>query len=383
MRIAWVIERMNAARGGRERSTAQVAAALADRGHQVTILCQQGSLDDQRIQVKALGRRGLTRGGRLARFIADVQAEMASGRYDLVHATLPVPGAHVYQVRGGTIPAQRDASLRRRSPLLGPALRALERLNRHRARMGRLERQVVADPQTLILPVSRMVATELAHYYGRRDDVVVVPNGVDAPPPDLEDRADWRQQSRYRLGVVRDDTVFVVIATNFELKGVDHTIAAFAQWYHSRRRRNLARLVIVGRELAEGYQRFAGMREVGMAVHFAPPCDNVFQWLAPADACVLLSWYDPCSRVLLEAARWGIPSLTTAYNGAAELLGHGCIVVDSPRARRQIVAGLAEPDDPQRRAVRSAACRAVAPGLGVERHVERLLEIYADLPRRP
>ena len=383
MKIAWVIEHMNAARGGRERSTAQVAAALADRGHQVTILCRQGRLDDPRVQVKALGGRGLGRSGRLKRFVADVQREIQAGGYDVVHATLPVPGAHVYQVRGGTVPAQRAAALRRRSPLLRPLAKALDALNRHRRHMEQLERQVAGDPKTLILPISRMVAREVQEHYGRSDGVIVVPNGVDAPPADLQERQDWRQQWRYRLGVVREDTVFLVVATNFELKAVDYTIVAFAQWYHSKHRHTQARLVIVGRDLAEGYQRFAGMREVGSAVHIVGPTENVFQWIAAADACILLSWYDPCSRVLLEAARWGVPSVTTAYNGAAELLGEGCIVVDSPRHRRQIVEALGELADPQRRAARSLACLRAGPNLSVQRHVDELLAAYAKAPARP
>ena len=383
MKIAWVIERMDAARGGRERSTAQVTAELARRGHQVTVLCQQGRLDGSAVPLKALGRRGLTRGARLGHFVAAVQGEIAAGGYDIVHSTLPVPGAHVYQVRGGTVPAQRAAAKRRRTLPVRWLLDAFEPLNRHRAAMGELERKVVADDATLILPVSQMVAREFGEHYQRTGNVLVVPNGVDAPPPDLEDRSDWRQQWRYRLGVTSEDTVFVVVATNFELKGVDHTIAAFAQWYHSKLRRRQAQLVIVGREMAEGYQRFAGMREVGNVVHIVAPADNIFQWLAAADACVLLSWYDPCSRVLLEAARWGVPSLMTAFNGATELLGGGCIVVDSPRSRRQIVEGFDALADPLRRQVRSRACLKVAPELSVDRHVDQLLDAYQRVPSRP
>ena len=124
MNVALVIERMDCSRGGRETSTAQIAACLARRGVRVTILCQSGSWRAEGVAVCELGRRGLTRRGRLRGFVADVQREIAGGEFDIVHAMLPVPGANVYQLRGGTIPAQRAASRRRRSAVL----RCLSRL---------------------------------------------------------------------------------------------------------------------------------------------------------------------------------------------------------------------------------------------------------------
>lgn len=133
MKIALVIERMDASRGGRETSTSQIACELARRGEDVTILCQQGRSEPAGVTIKELGRRGLTRSRKLANFIADVEREISAGRYDIVHAMLPVPSSNVYQPRGGTIPGQLAASLRCRTVFVRPMLRLLKPLNRCRA----------------------------------------------------------------------------------------------------------------------------------------------------------------------------------------------------------------------------------------------------------
>ncbi|MFW6132634.1 MAG: glycosyltransferase family 4 protein [Planctomycetota bacterium] len=401
MRIALVIERMDPSRGGRERSTMQIARHLAARGHDVDVLCQGDAAAADpapdaggRVVCRPLGRRGLTYARRLAAFVGDV-GDAVRGVYDVVHATLPVPVADIYEPRGGTVPARMAASLRRRCLPARTVARATAGLNSRRRAMSRLEAQVVGDARIACLAVSRMVAREFAEHYGRSENVHVVYNAVDAPSPDDPRRDDWRQEQRFRLGMDRDEVLFLTVATNFALKGVDRTIEAFARWAHAARGRR-GRLVIVGREHAEPYARHASLRDVGGRVTFVERTDEVFRWYAAADVCVLLSWYDPCSRVVLEATRWGIPSITTAYNGAAEVLTEGAaspradpsscdgaagIVVDSPRDVRAAAEAMAELSEPDERARYARAGLSAAPTLSMQRYIDELLGIYERLGR--
>ena len=377
MKIALVIDRMDVSRGGREASTAQTAAALAARGHDVTILCQRGTWSHADVAVKCLGVRGLWTHTVAKYLVADVQSEISRTHYDIVHTTLPVPGANVYQPRGGTLPGQAAAGVRRRGAVAGWFAGIGKALNLRHRLMARLEQEVMADEKVLCLPNSRMVAEEIADYYQRTEGVRVVYNAVEVPDVDDEQRADWRQRHRFRLEVGPDDPVFITVAKNFALKGVDRAISCFAKWYHAEAGRK-ARLVVVGRDVVEGYQRHASLRDVGRQVVFVPPTENVFEWLAAADACILLSWYDPCSRVVLEATRWGIPSMTTSYNGAAEVLveaGAG-IVVPSPRSTTDILGAMTALADADGRSRLSNACLAVADRLSTDRHVDELLEAY-------
>jgi UDP-glucose:(heptosyl)LPS alpha-1,3-glucosyltransferase len=97
---------------------------------------------------------------------------------------------------------------------------------------------------------------------------------------------------------------------------------------------------------------------------------------------ILLSWYDPCSRVVLEATRWGVPSITTTYNGAAEVLAQGCgIVVESPLDIQGAVAAMEKLADPSLRAQMSRKCLSASPRLSIERHVDELIRCYQEVFR--
>jgi len=196
------------------------------------------------------------------------------------------------------------------------------------------------------------------------------------------DRAVWRRQRRAELSVGPDDLVLLCVAQNFRLKGVAEAIKAFGKWYHSCPTHSGARLVVVGRA-ASGHYRWL-VRKAGVAgrVVFPGASKEIFSWYAAADACILLSWYDPCSLVVLEAARWGIPCITTAYNGATALLGAGVLLVASPADTEAVVVGLDKLADPKQRQQMSRICLGMADELSMERYTNQLLEVYGEILQR-
>jgi UDP-glucose:(heptosyl)LPS alpha-1,3-glucosyltransferase len=375
MRIALVIERMDPSGGGRETSTAQIAEELVVRGHEVTIICQHASWEHPGVTLRMVE----VSGGRVARakaFVTGVQRVMKEDHFDAVLSTLPIPGASVYQPRGGTIPAQAIASQRRRGRVVGALSRWAEPFNRMRRFTGGMEREVMKDSNCRLLAVSEMVRREFVTYYDRHDGEVIF-NAVSPPSMDDETRQHERQRMRYMLGLGPNDPVFVCVAKNFLLKGVLEMMSGYADWVHGSPEAARSRLVIIGRDELEGYSRIAGLRHVGKQVVFVPPTDEIERFYAAADVCVLLSWYDPCSRVVLEATSWGVPSITTRYNGAAEVLADGAgIVVDSPRARAQVRDAFATMADVETRESCVEACNAVAGELSIARHVDELETVF-------
>jgi UDP-glucose:(heptosyl)LPS alpha-1,3-glucosyltransferase len=378
MKVALVIERIDLLRGGRETSTAQVAEALGRNGCDVTIICQSGSWKSSGVEICQVGVRGNSRVSKLKNFAADVAKAIEGRGFDIVQTTLPIPRANVYRPRGGTIPAQLAASLRRRSGA-GRLLRKFtEPLNSYRRLMARFERELLTGGGAICLCVSRMVQNECLDYYDLKNGVEVVFNCVETPPD--ETRQPDRQRIRGQIDAGPDDPVFLTVATNFELKGVAQAIEAFAKWRSDSGSKG-ARLVVVGRPSPDRYVKLAADCNAAEAVIFVPPTQNVFEWYAAADAVMLLSWYDPCSRVVLEAAAWGIPSITTRFNGASEAFtSGGCIAVDSPDDRDAIVAACGVLADPETRQKHSRACSDIGDYLGAERHAKELLDAYARAP---
>jgi UDP-glucose:(heptosyl)LPS alpha-1,3-glucosyltransferase len=380
MKVALVIERFDPSRGGREVSTAQIAEGLARRGQDVTVFCMAAGAGGQGFRTQELKCWGLDRATKLASFARSVREAARDGQFDIVHATLPIPCANVFQPRGGLVEAQESAKLRHCHGLLRFLTHLTLPLNAHRRKTRSMERKLICNPATLCLAVSEMVAREFMNYYARGENVRVIFNAVNLPDVSDEQRRTWRQELREKVGVGSGSPLFLSVGKDFWRKGVAQAIEAFGQWYHSPQGMPDARFVAVGREKVRSYRRLA--RKLGLAkqVHFEPRADNIWPWYAAADACVLLSWYDPCSRVVLEATRWAVPSITTVFNGAAEILARGAgLVVSSPDDIDAVVKAMADLSDPDRLAARRQACRDVADELSMDRHVEQLMEAYREV----
>jgi len=380
MKVALVIERFDPTRGGLEVSTAQIAEGLARRGQDVTVFCMAAGAGGEGFRTRELKCWGLDRATRLASFARSVRGAARDGGFDIVHATLPIPAANVFQPRGGLVGAQEAGSLRRRRGMRRFLAQLAQPLNAHHRKMHSMERKLVADPATLCLAVSEMVAREFMNYYARDKNVRVIYNAVNVPEVSQDQRRQWRRERRDQVGVGSGSPLFLFVGMDFRRKGVAQAIRAFARWYRSPNGSPDARFVTVGREDVATYRRLARKLGVARQVCFEPRADNVWSWYAAADVCVLLSWYDPCSRVVLEAVRWALPSITTVFNGAAEVLARGAgLVVSSPDDIDAVVKAMSELSDPGRLAARRQACRDVADELSMDRHVEQLLQAYREV----
>ncbi|MFW6146742.1 MAG: glycosyltransferase family 4 protein, partial [Planctomycetota bacterium] len=340
MKVGLFIERFDPARGGRERSTAEIASALVKRGCDVDVVCMRGGDGPAGVNVVPLEPWGLGRTHRFRRFVAAAQRQGAAAGYDVTHAVFPLPGTRIYQVRGGTLPAQREAYLRIRTGP-GRVLRAAAwPLNRLRALQGRLEAEVMRDGTAHILPVSPMVAGEVRHHYRREARVRVVFNGVAVPEIDGARRAAWRREVRGAWGLSDDDVAVVCPAVNVELKGVPYLLKSFARLCRRDDGRRL-RLLLLGAGAPAGPIPCGPRDPLGRPcagdlanVHHVGSVADMWPIYAAADAVALLSWYDACSRVVLEAVAMGVPCVTTRFNGAADLLAGGRPFLGGPEGFR-------------------------------------------------
>ena len=90
------------------------------------------------------------------------------------------------------------------------------------------------------------------------------------------------------------------------------------------------RLAVVGGNRRSRSLRLTGAQRA--AVTLVGTVDDPVPYYAAADAFVLPTFYDPSSLSVSEAAAAGLPSVTTRFNGAAELLTDGVdgFVLDDP-----------------------------------------------------
>jgi UDP-glucose:(heptosyl)LPS alpha-1,3-glucosyltransferase len=185
----------------------------------------------------------------------------------------------------------------------------------HRYTLG-MERKLFASPWLRsVICNSKMVREEIKTRFGLPDArLPVIYNAVDSAAfhPDLRAH---RERLRVRYKIPADATVYLLIGTGYERKGVAAAIAAMAELPAS------AHLLIVGRERKIGpYKRLAHALGVRDRITFAGPQMDVKPFYGSADVFVLPTIYDPFPNAALEAMACGLPVITTFKSGAAELV---------------------------------------------------------------
>jgi UDP-glucose:(heptosyl)LPS alpha-1,3-glucosyltransferase len=116
-------------------------------------------------------------------------------------------------------------------------------------------------------------------------------------------------------------------------------------------------------------------------VHLIGFASSVAQCYHASDFCVLPSYYDPCSLVVFEALACGLPVITTAYNGAGELItaGKEGFVVSSPDAQDELIQALEAMTDDGSRTRMSASALELGRAQSFDRHVARLMELFEQV----
>jgi UDP-glucose:(heptosyl)LPS alpha-1,3-glucosyltransferase len=387
MRVAVVQEHVDVQRGGAETSTLEMARHLAALGLDVTVVCRGATerpFVDQNVTFLPVATRGISRAAQTYQFVQGARALCYRERFDIVHAVTPCLAAQVYQPRGGTYPETMARSL---ALVRAPTLRALKsvgrRFNIRQRFLYRLERTLLCKYQRRIFvaAVSEYVRRQVEVGFGFPGDRIrVVFNGVDVAPLTDDERLHQRSVLRAGLGLSADAPLLLFVAHNFRLKGLAELVQATAVAAHAGAGSPWT-VVVAGRGGAGRYRRLARRLGVEARVRFVGTSMPIRDWYAAADALAHPTWYDPCSRVVLEALALGLPVVTTRYNGAAEVIepGRHGVIVDEPDDRAGWAAALARVLQVDMR----DACRADAPRLreqlSMARHARELQAFYAHV----
>src|SRR5206468_8918645 len=96
-----------------------------------------------------------------------------------------------------------------------------------------------------------------------------------------------------------------------------------------------------GRDVGR-YKALAADLGLSATVHLAGFQPDIRPPFWASDFFVLPTYYDPCSLVVFEALSCGLPVITTACNGASELMtdGREGYIVTAPDSRGELVQAL-------------------------------------------
>ena len=388
MKIAVIIERFTPESGGAERSTSELVAEMQSRGHQITLLTGKGPRGPLpagcAIRLCPLGQpKGMFR---LLYFRHWVRSQLAAGEFD---ASLSVAGtipAAAVEPRAGLIPDIQSRSLAWRKPGLSRLLkRVFLTLNLRQHLLRKLERKTFHDPTVRhIVCISRMIEGRCGELYpAAAAKRLHNPNAVKPVSATAEEMAGFRQKIRREWNVADAQTVFLFPALDSRRKGLTPLLHAFALLRREHPKVG-AILVLAGRVHASQKPLIdqLGLTECVRNVGMIPDPRPLY---AAADVTVVPTYYDTFARVSIESLLLGRPALTSAFDGAAELVApmpdpstHRGRVIANPDDHAALAQAMFELCDPAERArCMTALGASVISEYTTARHVDRLLELLA------
>jgi UDP-glucose:(heptosyl)LPS alpha-1,3-glucosyltransferase len=386
MRIALNYQRVDPSKGGAETYVADLCRVLVRAGHEVELFASQwrdDCLPSEVIKTR-VDSRGVSKWGRTWSFARNAEAVLRRSTHDCSvgfintwHQDVLIPqgGLHEASLRAN---ARRfPAGWQRRLYVAGKQLNPKAWLHTEIER-----RQYRPERKTKFVAMSRLVQEQLERYHQVPPSRIrVIPNAVDAERLVVDDPRAVRQEYRYRHGLAESDLVALFVGHNFRLKGLLPLLETLAFRVERDQTARALHLLVCGGGRIEPIR--ARVAELGLAktvhlVGFEPEIRSAYH---AADFFVLPTYYDPCSLVVFEALACGLPVITTACNGAGELITRGRqgFVVSSPDARVQLAEALdLMTDNPARRAMSIEAAR-LGRGQSFERHVSRLVDLFEEV----
>lgn len=386
MRLALNFFRVDPSRGGAETYVRDLCHRLVRAGHRVDLYAHDWRDEALppgvgRVRVEA---PGWTRRGRLWRFAENSEALLRRESYDCTVGFVNTWYHDVIIPQGGVHEASLEANARRFPAGWRRGLYlAAKRINPKSGMYRAIERkQYDGSGPARVVAVSAMVQGHLErHHRVPRSRIRVIPNAIDADRLAVPDPVATRRDVRGRHGLLEDDLVALFVGHNFWLKGLKPLLLSLQ---HRLRRDPAARpihLLACGGGNPAPFRRLARQMGLGDTVHLVGFVPEVRDYFWASDLFALPTYYDPCSLVVFEALACGLPVITTACNGAGELIteGHEGFVITSPEARAHLADGLDRlADDATRRAMAAHAAR-LGRAQSFDHHIARLLEVFEEV----
>lgn len=189
------------------------------------------------------------------------------------------------------------------------------------AGVGRIhKRQLRQRRFRLLIANSKLMQKEVtARFEVPQSLTTVIYPGHDAGRFKASDRAKLGAAVRRGLGCGKEEVLFGLITSgDFAKRGVDAFLAAFGLL--SRKARGV-KAVVIGKESRLGpYLRRAGESGIGGLVKFLPAAPDVERYYHALDVYVHPAHYEEFGQSVQEALACGLPVLTGAEVGAAELI---------------------------------------------------------------
>lgn len=365
MRVALVIERFEPS-GGVEHVAWEAAHALAAAGDDVSVVARRAAPTDAVRWIRA-DVSALWQPWRVVAFSRAAARLAPRDRFDVVHSFSRTLHQDVYRAGGGS---HADYLETRHT---GPGARLRRLLSpRHRLLLA-IERRIFADASQHIVCNSEMVRSALARRFAIDPArLSVIYNGVDLVRfhPGRRDREGASLREASGAG---DPPIWLFVGSGFARKGLATALAALAEAPGT--------LWVAGRDDTAVWRARAQRLGVADRVRWLGERGDVEALCGAADALLLPTHYDAFANACLEAMAAGLPVVTSASNGAAEILGAGGRIVSDAADAAGFAAALRALAAPALRKEMGTRARALAERFSWPAHAAALQALHARIRR--
>jgi len=309
VRVGFLIDRWQPDRGGAERALAELAAGLAERGHDPRVFAAEGTGEIHRVR----GGFALTRGARERALGEALAAAAQADSCDVTVGIRHLPRVDLYWPHaGGHAAALRGLRSAQRGRLLAPD--EVRAAGRHRAFLDMERALLDGGGARRIACVSELVLRELASAHPRAAPrLVLVPDAVDTERFHPRERERSGARLRRELEIDPATPLLGFSARRPELKGLPAVFEALAGL-----RERPWRLLAAGTSDAGAWSARARAAGLDPERVLVVPQVEPSAFAAAIDVLLHPTWRDACGLVVLEALAAGTPVVTTSQAGAAE-----------------------------------------------------------------
>jgi glycosyltransferase involved in cell wall biosynthesis len=217
-----------------------------------------------------------------------------------------------------------------------------------------LERRIYTDPKITLGAVSKRTAGLLKEYFGR-EDISIIPNGVDTKQFSTAARLARRGEARRRRDFREEDFVLLLIGNDWRNKGLPTVLEAMAALSILP-----VRALVVGNDNPEFFRSRAEQLGVQDRCHWEISSSDVLDFYAAADVYVSPSREDSFGLPVAEVMACGLTVITSVCAGVADYIHDGVdgFVLREPRdaqALSKLIERLQEDPDLRRKTGEAAA----------------------------
>lgn len=311
LRISLAIEKFDPAVGGAERYSWDFSHYLASRGHEVAVICRKAVQPaSPGISIHRLRVVGFPQFLRHLAFSVRHALEVKRLGCDLDLCFSNTFTMDVYQPRGGVHRAWAQRELVRYPLRFRKAVGFYRRALLKNCVQRWLEWWVYNVTRPEVIAIAEMIREDIVRFYRYpAEKVHLIPNSIDRKKFTRENRA-YRSEVRSLYGLADDDFVFLFVTNNLRLKGFDLLVNVCG-----RLKGKPFKVLVVGDDSgwAKRALRGQGLEDTIVLGGKTAGIEKVY----PACDCLVHpTYYDACSRVVLEALASGLFVITTDANGA-------------------------------------------------------------------